>query len=66
MKVGDLVKIRVEHRMPQRLLANATYLDGQLGVLIEENGLAAIARWKVMLMSGELFWIEPRELEVQE
>jgi hypothetical protein len=66
MKVGDLIRVR-----PDGMLTTGPKINGQLGVLIEESLSPSLIKvgdekqWKV-LISGDVYWVYPGELEVQE
>jgi hypothetical protein len=62
MKVGDLVKVNTAGDVIS--IPAATARHGQLGVIARKH--AGTHQWIVILMSGEKFWFEPKELEVQE
>jgi hypothetical protein len=60
MKVGDLIKV------PHGVARTAGYeISGQLGVLIEELRASWMLekQWRV-LISGDVYWLYPGELEV--
>ena len=59
MKVGDLVRLMTEHY----LLAPHCWAAGQLAIIIRHNE-AACNPWRVMIMTGEEFWLKPNELEL--
>jgi|ETNvirnome_6_100_1030635.scaffolds.fasta_scaffold06112_5 hypothetical protein len=59
MKVGDLVKVKLIHRL-------GGLVGGELGVIIEENDWAPDPKWKVVIMTGEGYWLKPNELELVE
>ena len=61
MKVGDLVKVNTAG--DGILIRPATERHGQLGVITREY--VGTRWWIVILMSGEEFWFEPKELEAQ-
>jgi len=61
MKVGDLVRLMTEHY----LVALPSFSPGQLAIIIEHNE-AVCNPWKVMIMTGEGYWLKTHELELVE
>jgi len=62
MKVGDLVRLMTEHYLVALPLASQA---GQLAIIIEHNE-AVCNPWKVMIMTGEGYWLKTHELELVE
>jgi len=64
MKVGDLVKVVLPPtRAETRIFGDPV---GQLGVIIAEfTDQLTNRQWRIRLVSGELFWFDDNELEVQ-